>query len=30
MLLIRRFEQEMHRLFLKGEVHGTPHLAAGQ
>jgi TPP-dependent pyruvate/acetoin dehydrogenase alpha subunit len=30
MLLIRRFEQEMHRLFLKGEVHGTTHLAAGQ
>jgi TPP-dependent pyruvate/acetoin dehydrogenase alpha subunit len=30
MLLIRMFEQEMHRLFLKGEVHGTTHLAAGQ
>jgi TPP-dependent pyruvate/acetoin dehydrogenase alpha subunit len=30
MLLIRSFEQEMHRLFLKGEVHGTTHLAAGQ
>jgi acetoin:2,6-dichlorophenolindophenol oxidoreductase subunit alpha len=30
MLLIRLFEQEMHRLFLKGEVHGTTHLAAGQ
>jgi acetoin:2,6-dichlorophenolindophenol oxidoreductase subunit alpha len=30
MLLIREFEQEMHRLFLKGEVHGTTHLAAGQ
>src|ERR687893_3040094 len=30
MLLIRQFEQEMHRLFLKGEVHGTTHLAAGQ
>jgi acetoin:2,6-dichlorophenolindophenol oxidoreductase subunit alpha len=30
MLLIRHFEQEMHRLFLKGEVHGTTHLAAGQ
>jgi TPP-dependent pyruvate/acetoin dehydrogenase alpha subunit len=30
MLLIRQFEQELHRLFLKGEVHGTTHLAAGQ
>jgi TPP-dependent pyruvate/acetoin dehydrogenase alpha subunit len=30
MLLIRGFEQEMHRLFLRGEVHGTTHLAAGQ
>jgi acetoin:2,6-dichlorophenolindophenol oxidoreductase subunit alpha len=30
MLLIREFEEEMHRLFLKGEVHGTTHLAAGQ
>ena len=30
MVLIRRFEEEMHRLFLKGEVHGTTHLAAGQ
>ena len=30
MLLIRIFEEEMHRLFLKGEVHGTTHLAAGQ
>jgi TPP-dependent pyruvate/acetoin dehydrogenase alpha subunit len=30
MVLIRRFEQEMHRLFLRGEVHGTTHLAAGQ
>lgn len=30
MLLIRMFEQEMHRLFLGGEVHGTTHLAAGQ
>src|SRR5919205_883431 len=29
-LLIRLFELEMHRLFLKGEVHGTTHLAAGQ
>ena len=30
MLLIRLFEQEMHRLFLRGEVHGTTHLYAGQ
>jgi acetoin:2,6-dichlorophenolindophenol oxidoreductase subunit alpha len=30
MLLIRLFEQEMQRLFLRGEVHGTTHLAAGQ
>jgi TPP-dependent pyruvate/acetoin dehydrogenase alpha subunit len=30
MLLIRLFEEEMHRLFLRGEVHGTTHLAAGQ
>ena len=30
MLLIRRFETEMQRLFLKGEVHGTTHLYAGQ
>jgi TPP-dependent pyruvate/acetoin dehydrogenase alpha subunit len=30
MLLIRRFEDEMHRLFLKGEVHGTTHLSSGQ
>jgi acetoin:2,6-dichlorophenolindophenol oxidoreductase subunit alpha len=30
MLLIRLFETEMHRLFLKGEVHGTTHLSAGQ
>ena len=30
MLLIRHFEQAMHRLFLEGEVHGTTHLAAGQ
>jgi len=30
MLLIRLFELELHRLFLKGEVHGTTHLAAGQ
>jgi TPP-dependent pyruvate/acetoin dehydrogenase alpha subunit len=30
MRLIRRFEQEIHRLFLKGDVHGTTHLSAGQ
>jgi TPP-dependent pyruvate/acetoin dehydrogenase alpha subunit len=30
MLLIRLFEQAMHKLFLEGEVHGTTHLAAGQ
>ena len=30
MLLIRLFEREIHRLFLKGEVHGTTHLSAGQ
>jgi TPP-dependent pyruvate/acetoin dehydrogenase alpha subunit len=30
MLLIRRFEHAMHKLFLEGEVHGTTHLAAGQ
>jgi TPP-dependent pyruvate/acetoin dehydrogenase alpha subunit len=30
MMLIRLFEQEMHRLFLEGHVHGTTHLSAGQ
>jgi acetoin:2,6-dichlorophenolindophenol oxidoreductase subunit alpha len=30
MALIREFEQEIHRLFLRGEVHGTTHLSAGQ
>src|SRR5829696_4301836 len=30
MLLIRLFEAEMHRLFLRGEVHGTTHLYTGQ
>ncbi len=30
MRLIRRFEQEIQRLFLKGEVHGTTHLSAGR
>jgi TPP-dependent pyruvate/acetoin dehydrogenase alpha subunit len=30
MVLIRTFEDDIHRLFLKGEVHGTTHLYAGQ
>jgi acetoin:2,6-dichlorophenolindophenol oxidoreductase subunit alpha len=30
MVLIRSFEDEIHRLFLQGEVHGTTHLYAGQ
>jgi TPP-dependent pyruvate/acetoin dehydrogenase alpha subunit len=30
MVLIRRFETGIHRLFLRGEVHGTTHLYAGQ
>jgi acetoin:2,6-dichlorophenolindophenol oxidoreductase subunit alpha len=30
MHLIRRFEEEMQRLFLKGEIHGTTHLCIGQ
>ena len=30
MLLIRQFETAMHRLFLRGEIHGTTHLYAGQ
>ena len=30
MLLIRQFESAMHRLFLRGEVHGTTHPYAGQ
>jgi TPP-dependent pyruvate/acetoin dehydrogenase alpha subunit len=30
MLLIRLFEEAMHRLFLAGEVHGTTHLSSGQ
>jgi TPP-dependent pyruvate/acetoin dehydrogenase alpha subunit len=30
MLLIRGFELEMQRLFLRGEVHGTTHLYNGQ
>ena len=28
MLLLRRFEEEMQRLFLRGEIHGTVHLYA--
>jgi TPP-dependent pyruvate/acetoin dehydrogenase alpha subunit len=30
MVLIREFETEIHHLFLKGDVHGTTHLSAGQ
>ncbi len=30
MLLIRRFEEEVERLFLRGQVHGTTHLCTGQ
>ena len=30
MVAIRHFETEIHRLFLKGEIHGTTHLSAGQ
>jgi len=30
LLTIREFEQAIHRLFLKGEIHGTTHLCAGQ
>jgi TPP-dependent pyruvate/acetoin dehydrogenase alpha subunit len=30
MLGIRQFEAAMHKLFLRGEVHGTTHLYAGQ
>jgi acetoin:2,6-dichlorophenolindophenol oxidoreductase subunit alpha len=30
MVRIREFEHAMHRLFLRGEVHGTTHLSAGQ
>ena len=30
MLRIRRFEEEVQRLFLRGEVHGTTHLCNGQ
>jgi TPP-dependent pyruvate/acetoin dehydrogenase alpha subunit len=30
MVLLRRFEEAMQRLFLRGEVHGTVHLYIGQ
>jgi TPP-dependent pyruvate/acetoin dehydrogenase alpha subunit len=30
MLLLRRFEEAMQRLFLRGEIHGTVHLYTGQ
>jgi TPP-dependent pyruvate/acetoin dehydrogenase alpha subunit len=30
MLVIRRFEDEMQRQFLRGEIHGTIHLYTGQ
>src|SRR3954464_6152837 len=30
MRLIRRFEEAVHSLFLKGEVHGTTHLYNGE
>src|SRR4051812_10145012 len=30
MLVIRRFEEEIERLFLRGKVHGTTHLCIGQ
>ncbi len=30
MLAIREFEAQMHELFLRGEIHGTTHLSAGQ
>lgn len=30
MVVIREVEQTIHRLFLRGEVHGTTHLYAGQ
>ncbi len=30
MRLIRLFEEQMQRLFLQGEVHGTTHLSSGQ
>ncbi|MDO8212500.1 thiamine pyrophosphate-dependent dehydrogenase E1 component subunit alpha [Conexibacter sp. CPCC 206217] len=30
MQLIRLFEEEMHRLYLRGDLHGTTHLTIGQ
>jgi TPP-dependent pyruvate/acetoin dehydrogenase alpha subunit len=30
MLLIRRFEEEIQRQFLRGEIHGTTHLCNGE
>ena len=30
MLLIRRFEDAVQRLFQRGEIHGTTHLYSGQ
>jgi TPP-dependent pyruvate/acetoin dehydrogenase alpha subunit len=30
MILIRRFEDAVQRLFQRGEVHGTTHLYSGQ
>jgi len=30
MLLIRRFEEEVERLFTRGRIHGTTHLCIGQ
>jgi TPP-dependent pyruvate/acetoin dehydrogenase alpha subunit len=30
MVLIRRFEEAVQSLFLKGEIHGTTHLCSGQ
>ena len=30
MLLLRRFEEAMQRLFLRGDIHGTVHLYTGQ
>src|SRR3954451_17547127 len=30
MLLLRRFEEAMQRLFLRNEIHGTVHLYIGQ
>ena len=30
MVLIRRFEETVHSLFLRGEVYGSTHLCNGQ